>query len=415
MATLTENEYNDILKDAESYNKYEKLNLDVEYNKRSQRCNVFNTLRNHRYEAYNLCNKIVRNFKDLSESSKLEDETDKCLHYKYWIYGKIWNMFKSKRGIDYDIPVITEFSNLEIDITKGKRLNDCRYDFTYINMEDLKIKVEKKYLHDYFKNYNIIERNITCNNGKHNIYKKYLDYISEIYEKYKEECHYDEGSLPKDCSHYYNPERVYNPAKVQLKLELYCKHYGVYLNSNDELRGNLESGGRGLTQAFLPKYSKSPSSQEAENTFKFNIKDGMQVCPAYPLDLFSKKLCVHLEEQSTKENTFSSVERINSIEDFWKYVQKADISLSPETPNNTFNFTSSHIFKTATYALGISLIFFIFYKFHKVLLPEKDINYIFNEEHDDYDEDDEELLETYFESPKMNTHDDHLHVAYNSI
>ncbi|SBT56112.1 PIR Superfamily Protein [Plasmodium ovale wallikeri] len=399
MATLTES--------SDSHNKYEKLNLDVQDDKRDQRCNSFNTLRNHRDEAYNLCNKIIRNFNDLSGLSTSKEKKDKCLHYKYWIYGKIWNMFKTNGRNEYDIPVITELSNLEIDITKKNRLNDCRYDFSYINMEDLKRKVEKKYMHDYFKNYNIIESNITCDNGKHDIYKKYLDYISEIYEKYKGECH-DMGLSRKDCSHYYNP------AKLQLKLELYCKHDKIRLNSNDEL-GNLESRGRGITQTFPPEYNKLPSPQETENTFKFNIKDGMQVCPAYPSDLFSKKLCVHLEELSTKKNTFATVERINSIEDFWKYVQKADIPLTPETENNTFNFTSSHIFKTATYALGISFIFFIFYKFYKVLLPEKDINYIFNEDHDDYDEEDDELLGTYFKSPKMNTHGDDLHVTYNSI
>ncbi|KMZ83457.1 hypothetical protein PVBG_06268 [Plasmodium vivax Brazil I] len=89
-------------------------------------------------------------------------------------------------------------------------------------MDNLKIHVEKKYLHDYFNNYDMIDNSIRkCDSKNKNIYKEYLTSIIELYKKHKnDECSSDDHNyMLNKCENYFFPQEYYNPQYLLSILE----------------------------------------------------------------------------------------------------------------------------------------------------------------------------------------------------
>ncbi|SBT73054.1 PIR protein [Plasmodium ovale] len=64
--------------------------------------------------------------------------------------------------------------------------NNCYYQ--YMTNTGLDLWIEWKYLYDYIKNYDDIERKITSHVELCSTYKEYLRHIEKIYENFKNEC-----------------------------------------------------------------------------------------------------------------------------------------------------------------------------------------------------------------------------------
>ncbi|KMZ80781.1 hypothetical protein PVIIG_03148 [Plasmodium vivax India VII] len=79
--------------------------------------------------------------------------------------------------------------------------------------------IEMKYLYEYFKNYKYIKDEIKCENGNRGKFVEYLENISILYDKHKEEeecCSWGETMCPDyflDCDESYDPKKLLSALK----------------------------------------------------------------------------------------------------------------------------------------------------------------------------------------------------------
>ncbi|SBT87261.1 PIR protein [Plasmodium malariae] len=181
--------YDEIIKKLPSYILYDKFKSEVNEVDNQINCNIFNAVK-HKYkdDCVKLCKKIVRNFKLLLEFGKSKNYNDSCLHYIYWVYEEIEKIFEENTPNEEVNAVVSEFLNLQDILTKNYRIHNCKYKFAKEILKDLKEKNKEKYLYVYITNYNNIKSKDFCNKLDVTEYKKYLNFISEIYKTKKSMC-----------------------------------------------------------------------------------------------------------------------------------------------------------------------------------------------------------------------------------
>ncbi|KMZ83301.1 hypothetical protein PVBG_06148 [Plasmodium vivax Brazil I] len=165
-------------------------------------------------DAHNMCKKIRKNLDKIYAISPGKERKKHCLYYKYWFYEKLMNMFLSDSEDKCFKNVLTEFENFKVYAYYGYIDYSCQYDLYEIKLDDLKMHVEKKYLHDYFNNYDMIDNSIRkCDFKNKNIYEEYLNSINKLYIKYKKvECSSEDYNyMLNNCENYFYPEEYYNP------------------------------------------------------------------------------------------------------------------------------------------------------------------------------------------------------------
>ncbi|KMZ76821.1 hypothetical protein PVIIG_05697 [Plasmodium vivax India VII] len=168
-------------------------------------------------EAHNICKKIRKNLKDIYSIVSEEERKKYCLYYKNWFYEKLMNMFNSNSESKCFNEVLTEFEHFKVYAYYGYIDYSCQYDLYEIKLDNLKIHVEKKYLHDYFNNYDMIDNSIRkCDSKNKNIYKEYVTSIIELYKKHKnDECSFeDHNYMLNNCENYFYPQEYYNPQNL---------------------------------------------------------------------------------------------------------------------------------------------------------------------------------------------------------
>ncbi|KAI4837499.1 hypothetical protein MKS88_003975 [Plasmodium brasilianum] len=159
----------------------------------------------------NLCKKIERNFKNLSEKRESEDYEKSCSHHTYWVNEEIMNLFKTNSQNSVE-DIVNKFVKLGSILTETYRINNCNYYFAHKNLIDIKNKNEEKYLYDYFTNYESIRSKYTCNNVTIDKYKKYISAISNIYSIKEVDC-CKSGMLT--CPHYFlKCDKDFNPTNL---------------------------------------------------------------------------------------------------------------------------------------------------------------------------------------------------------
>lgn len=146
---------------------------------------------------YDLCSKVIRNLKRLS---RMENKvcTDSCTYITHWIYDELRKNLNIISENNYETVALREFFNLGYEILRKLEIFNCFFNISNINLDEEK---EKKYLHDYFKNYEKMNDNNICNNNKCQQYYEYITFINRLYGKYiNRNCYCFESN---DCKEIY--------------------------------------------------------------------------------------------------------------------------------------------------------------------------------------------------------------------
>ncbi|CAG9473056.1 unnamed protein product [Plasmodium vivax] len=179
-------------------------------------------------EAYNLCRKMEKSLEYLKGIEVGGTRRYSCVHYKYWMSYKLLSMLKKASENVPDKTVLEEFSNIQKIFVENNNDYGCIYDYKDVSMKYLEEMNEEKYLYDYFKNYNTVKEYIKREPSKMEIYKKYLEHISKIYDKYKKVCSDGFDYWASKCPLYFKREDEYDPKKLCAQLKSPC------LNNRDD-------------------------------------------------------------------------------------------------------------------------------------------------------------------------------------
>ncbi|SBS99524.1 PIR Superfamily Protein [Plasmodium malariae] len=174
---------------------------------------------------YELCRKILRNAKSLSERYNMRGYNDHCSHYRYWVYYKLKEILGDKmENIDLK-SIIDNFSEARKSITETYNAQFCKFEVKVNALQELKDMLEEKYLFDYFENYDTIRSPSACEHANFEKYKEYVTEIIKLYNKHKNVKECCENSFWSDCPHYFKCEKVFDPSTLL---------YTLNSNSNDK-------------------------------------------------------------------------------------------------------------------------------------------------------------------------------------
>ncbi|EDL42841.1 hypothetical protein PVX_125726 [Plasmodium vivax] len=168
------------------------------------------------------------------------------MHYQYWIYHEVKEMFKNESDYEHVYAIVKKFSDIEKEINVKSKNYGCRYYFHHKDIKELKDKMEEKYLYDYFKNHASIKTKKTCEHVTLNKYKEYLNSIKNLFTKHTQ----DDCCFYRDCHSYINCDDMYNPDKLISKLT----------SNNNESCENLEK-----EDASLKSGNEAASGSSNEN------------------------------------------------------------------------------------------------------------------------------------------------------
>ncbi|SBT83273.1 PIR protein [Plasmodium ovale] len=208
-------EINSILKGTPSYNLYDEFDTEVTADTNKGYCTeLFKEESNYKSEAIKICKQIINNFNMLYKNNIKTKADNRCLHYKYWVYHKIWKLITDKSEYKNAEQIIKKFVTVQTEKNTPNNEEEriCHYYFIFNDLIELNAKKEEKDLHDYFKYYYIIEEKISGNTREKEKYKDYLNYIYKLYIRHKIgwNCCHMSGIDPL-CTHYFKCEEEYNP------------------------------------------------------------------------------------------------------------------------------------------------------------------------------------------------------------
>ncbi|SBT83898.1 PIR protein [Plasmodium ovale] len=205
----------DILKETFSYKLYKEFDEDGTDDTLNGYCDkYFKEGIKYKDDRIKVCKKILKNFVELDKFKSIMNSEERCIHYKNWVYLKIWDLVTNNS----EYVNVAEFINEFLDIQKNKNVpskptkNVCHYYFIFKDFIELNAKREEKDLHDYFINHSYIEKNIPSSRNDQENYRNYLKYIDKLYEIHKKDwncCH--ESGVDPLCTHYFKCEEEYNP------------------------------------------------------------------------------------------------------------------------------------------------------------------------------------------------------------
>ncbi|KMZ95369.1 hypothetical protein PVMG_04719 [Plasmodium vivax Mauritania I] len=205
---------------------YKTMNEEIEEGNYYDICSNFLSNNNEHCDNYMLCIMIARNLINLSKLNKNE-RIKKCHYFIHWLYDKVGKIYGNSMNTIQDKITVNKIFNVSYMILQKLGINDCYFDVISLDLDQNK---ERKYLHDYFENYNKIESN-TCDNDKCPQYCKHIININELYKKNIEKCctYYSEDKYSNDCKYYFKCDPKFNPYKLYTKLN--CSEF---LSSDDE-------------------------------------------------------------------------------------------------------------------------------------------------------------------------------------
>ncbi|SBT83876.1 PIR protein [Plasmodium ovale] len=371
---------NDILGETLTYKLYEEFDSDKNYVNDDEYCNKFDDLGNtYKSNSKTLCKKIVGNVKKFDTFNSDIKGDERCLHYKNWVYQKIWNIFISEKNHEDAGKAIDKFMVLQSDIVKNLQQKVCRYYFTVKNFMELHVKKEEKDLYEYFKYYNTIDNKISPGMSDEVKYRQYLTYIIKLYERRKNEwecCNKLYGVEPS-CRHYFKCEEEYDPSDLLAILngtskdtikKKYKKHLVVRIgerkddediNEDDILRIQFGRCSRIYDPDDNTKVISLRCDYKASTDhfgkFYNNLPDGKK--------RDTSKSIVRTETEpvgiSDKENTSNIIKsESNIIESESKIIEGESKIIEGESNTLYFKITTS-----GALVLGTLFIFFLYYKF----------------------------------------------------
>ncbi|KMZ88959.1 hypothetical protein PVBG_02933 [Plasmodium vivax Brazil I] len=210
-----------------NYDTYKTMNEKIDEKNYYDICSNFLSNNNEHCKNYNLCIMIARNLINLSKL-KGDERTKNCRYFIHWLYDKVGTIYSKSMNTIQDETTVNKIFNVGYTILQKLGINDCYYEVLNLDLVQNK---ERKYLHDYFENYNKIESN-TCDNDKCPQYCKHIININELYKKNIEKCctYYSENDYSDDCKYYFKCDQNFNPYKLYTKLN--CSKF---LSENEKM------------------------------------------------------------------------------------------------------------------------------------------------------------------------------------
>ncbi|SBT54190.1 PIR Superfamily Protein [Plasmodium ovale wallikeri] len=190
-----------------------------------------------------------------------------CLHYKFWVYEKLKNVFAADSDKMYNNRVIRKFHYLTASVMNIFIDYRCQYYFSGDKFNDILLKVEKYiYIYDYFNNYYSIQNwTVTSKDVNTEQYNECFTSIIKLYNKYnKEQCSDYEIFLLNNCDDYFLFDEKYNPQMLLAPLNI-CK----------ETKSVNETDVRRVTEFFgIPINPEISKSESNVSEIKFKCSEG---------------------------------------------------------------------------------------------------------------------------------------------
>ncbi|GAB70008.1 hypothetical protein PCYB_007570 [Plasmodium cynomolgi strain B] len=248
----------------------------------------FLTKNNEHCEDYILCIMIARNLIKLSKLNGIE-RIQYCHYFIHWLYDKIGTIYSKSTNNIKDKTTVNKIFNVGYMILQKLGINDCYYDVLNLDLVQNK---ERKYLHDYFENYNYIDCNTSYNN-KCKQYCEHIIYINELYKKYIEECctYYSKDEYSDYCKYYFKCDQNYNPYKLYTKLDC-SKVLSSDNKKMEEVKISLvQDYVQQLIYAYRNKFNLIKNEYTSENLCKDFICDTFYI--KYKLNIKNKTIYVN--------------------------------------------------------------------------------------------------------------------------
>ncbi|KAI4833958.1 uncharacterized protein MKS88_000194 [Plasmodium brasilianum] len=202
MITLAKEELNKILEKSPSSVIYNVLNANISGTHYDTCCADFKEKDNVN-GTYMLCKQIARNAEYLSKRIHDAGYNRLCLHYKYWIYGKIKDILGDKLENEEGKTLIGKIFQLQKCINETYNSYYCQYKLGNNISDEFNKKLEEKYLHDYFHNYDSIRTYDACNSVSFKNYKDYFQNMATLYKNHKSNYNCCDNPWWTDCSDYF--------------------------------------------------------------------------------------------------------------------------------------------------------------------------------------------------------------------
>ncbi|GAW82744.1 variable surface protein [Plasmodium gonderi] len=306
-----------IYKGSPSSNIYE--NFDKNEGNYIDDCNVMESLReNVRNKCKEICKKIVRNMKYLS-TLNTKEHTNYCLHYKYWLYYKIEDILSSSNNVTIH-EILNKFINVQLLIAHKYHVYNCFYDLNYSGMLELKEHNEKKYLHDYFENHKHVKKNILCDGVSSDDSTKYLNYIKELYDKYKKEencCDYGTNH----CPNYFNCYEGYDPNYIISLLNHGKDEHCSKLNNLHHVKDTSSQSDTNYSSPEnnnIPRIMKCIITQENKN-------EGNAYAACYKITLDKESYDEIFKEPDTTNKTYFRAIKSQDEDTFFSNIKRDEI------------------------------------------------------------------------------------------
>ncbi|SBT58189.1 PIR Superfamily Protein [Plasmodium ovale wallikeri] len=373
------------LQSAHSNKMYKIFDEEVKEADEKDICKDFETLTPSDTWGKDLCNKIYKNSNYVSSTKYYKGHKDRCLHYTFWVYGEIAK--KSPNDSDYKAikNVIEKFTDRKPFYTGGFIENNCQYDFKGKDFNELKIKIEKKYMHDYFRNFSFIKKGVSiCNDENYEKYEKYLNSIIKLYDKYKKgECSEYYYFLLYECDDYFSLDEKFNP-KTLLSTLKKRKSENFPINEKQE---------------YLDESDQNLGSTNQTSDVKLDCYKGFKL---------------HEEKVQREDGQGDEIRKVNYYSLICRDENTGDAEKSSAL--TTFNFSNYQMIFNGVFALlGGLLLFFLFYKFtpfgswmRKGKKGENEDTYMFHEDNV------QELLDHKLKYSSMNTNGRRLRITYHT-
>ncbi|SBS96545.1 PIR Superfamily Protein, partial [Plasmodium malariae] len=242
------------LNELPSYKIYGILDKYAKNNNSDLSCNELNKF-NQKYNGIeNICSEVVHNLKNLYTIPDMDsNNVDRCSYLTYWAYDQMWKKYSTNGNYISINYVLDAFNRILYNIQKSLLPDKLCPLFFNENFNEQK---EEKYFYDYSKNYNYISNIIyKVDNNKCKNYKKYLGYISTLYDMYKDDC-----INFNDCYDFFNIDQ--NPREL----------LSVLGNCEDDKRG------KGLTKNGRKENSIVPADPESSKEF-VTLRLNKLICP----------------------------------------------------------------------------------------------------------------------------------------
>ncbi|SBS92916.1 PIR Superfamily Protein [Plasmodium malariae] len=312
----------------------------------------------------NICKKIEKNLKYLSEIRKLEVYYNRCSHYMYWVYKEIWNLFKSNSNPNNVEAVITEFLNLQSSLTRDYGILNCHYNFSKKSLEVLKTKNEEKYLFDYFTNFEYIRTKETCDKVDIDKYIKYLNFIRDLYNGKKDCCVKNISKCPNyflNCGNELDPSKLLS--ELHSEKEKNCGRLkSIISNTSEEKPDSTPFSEEFMESIYITRCPILSSGESSSNnsgvlcnlsrtymnprrsvneTGKTVQEIRENISPEAQVEISSTSLSEAPSEKNKKQEGDSITEKINLIsfdekpdKAFRWNFGKGKLSCSPKKPEN---------------------------------------------------------------------------------